>query len=153
MLKMEAESGSKQKLGTIFAGKMHTLLREAKTEQIRKAQRASTVVQNYADSDACVAQWLCTLLREKFLSPIFLNGSFFLQSDITKKKTAAKTSLSQSVSTAMKALLFFTVLAMWKAAREIAVCMRHCIGKREVGFEWPFRLRRGPRLLPRSSLA
>lgn len=63
--------------------------------------------QTYAARDVRVPQWLLTLFRAKDLSPLFLNGRAIFQSALTKKEAAVKTSLSQSASTKMKALLHF----------------------------------------------
>lgn len=41
------------------------------------------------------------------MSPLFLNGSTFLQSVLTKKKASAKTSLPQSIPKTTEALLLF----------------------------------------------
>lgn len=83
------------------------LLRKASREQVRHIVTTFMAVQFYAAGDVHVAQSFRILLREKDLSPLFLNGSPFMQSVLAKKKTAAKSSLPQTVSTTTEALRYF----------------------------------------------
>lgn len=93
VLKAKTESKRLQKVGIIFAVRDDPHLRKWRTEQVFRILRESRAVQTYVASDARIGQQFSTLFRKKAFSPVFLNGTRFLQIFLTEKKAVAKTSL------------------------------------------------------------
>lgn len=95
-----------QKLVAIFSIRDQTLLHKASTEQIRHDLEAQKVLQVYEDSNAHAARRFFKLFCET-LYPTFYSNSTVMQSVLTKKKTAARSRLSQFAPVATERLLLF----------------------------------------------
>lgn len=83
------------------------LLREARPEPVRQAQRASKVVQHYGGRDGGVSESFFTLIGQRSVSPTLLRGKTLLQSVFTKRRKVVKNIPSQYVPAATEALLLF----------------------------------------------